>query len=418
MTMRYAPFRTTTLAVLTTAGLLASAACGGSGFDSDSASTQQSSGPASLQILIASSGDAETKAVTDAATAWAGSSGNKATVTTAQDIAQQLGQAFAGGNPPDVFYVDAARFADYASVGALEPYGDKVTGVDDFYPSLRKSFTYKDKLYCVPKDFSTLAMEINTDLWAKAGLSTADVPTTWEQLTAAGQKLKAKGITPIALGDTRDRIGAFMVQAGGWVVDQNATRATADTPENLQALQYVQSLLKDGLAKYPKQLDSGWSGEAFGKAKAAITFEGNWIEGAMKADYPAVKYTVNPMPAGPKGQGTLAFTQCWGIAAKSTHKDQAIKFVEAMTTGQQQLAFAKGFGVMPSRQSAKDQYTAQFPTDKPFVDGAAYAQGPVNAPKMDSVLADFDTGLQQLATGDPKALLARVQKNTQAVLGG
>ena len=26
----------------------------------------------------------------------------------------------------------------------------------------------------------------------------------------------------------------------------------------------------------------------------------------------------------------------------------------------------------------------------------------MNAPKMDSVLADFDTGLQRLATGDPK----------------
>jgi multiple sugar transport system substrate-binding protein len=416
--MRYASSRTMTLAAVTTAGLLATAACsGGSSFDSNTPSAQKS-GPASLQVLIASSGDAETKAVTDAAATWAGSSGNKATVTTAQDIAQQLGQAFAGHNPPDVFYVDAARFADYASVGALAAYADKVTGVDDFYPTLRQSFTYKDKLYCVPKDFSTLAMEINTGLWAKAGLSPADVPTTWEQLTAAAQKLKAKGITPIALGDTRDRIGAFMVQAGGWIVSKDGTRATADTPADLQALQYVQSLLKEGLAKYPKQLDAGWSGEAFGKGKAAITFEGNWIEGAMKSDYPGVKYTINPMPAGPKGPGTLAFTQCWGISAKSKYQDQAIKFVEAMTTGQQQLAFAKGFGVMPSRQSAKDQYTAQFPTDKPFVDGAAYAQGPVNAPKMDSVLADFDTGLQGLATGDPKAILARLQKNSQAVLGG
>jgi multiple sugar transport system substrate-binding protein len=412
--MRHA---TTTLAVLATAGLLATTACGGSGFDDNSSSTQQS-GPASLRILIASSGDAETKAVTDAAAAWAGSSGDKATVTNAQDIAQQLGQAFAGGNPPDVFYVDAARFADYASVGALEPYAGKVTGVDDFYPNLRQAFTYQGKLYCVPKDFSTLAMEINTDLWAKAGLTTADVPTTWEQLTAAARKLKAEGITPIALGDTRDRIGAFMVQAGGWIVDQDATRATADSPQNLQALQYVQTLLKGGLAKFPKQLDAGWSGEAFGKGKAAVTFEGNWIEGAMRSDYPAVKYTVNPMPAGPGGLGTLAFTQCWGIAAKSKYKDQAVRFVEAMTTSRQQLAFAEGFGVMPSRQSAKEQYTAQFPTDRPFVDGAAYAQGPVNAPKMDSVLADFDTGLQGLATGDPKALLARVQKNTQAVLGG
>jgi multiple sugar transport system substrate-binding protein len=402
------------IVLLAVSSLLAAAGCG-SGFNGSP--TTQQTGSASLQVLIGSSGAAETKAVQDAAASWAGSTGNKATVTPAQDIAQQLGQAFAGSNPPDVFYVDAARIADYASVGALLPYGDKVADVNDFYPNLRKAFTYQSKLYCIPKDFSTIAMEINTDLWTKAGLTTADVPTSWDQLTAVAQKLKTAGVTPIAIGDTRDRVGAFMVQAGGWIVNQDGTSATADTPQNLQALQYVQSLLKGGLAQYPKQLDTGWAGEAFGKGKAAIAFEGNWIKGAMQSDYPNVKYTVNALPAGPKGQGTLSFTQCWGISAKTKYADQAIKFVEAMTSGNQQLSFAKAFGVMPSRQSVKDQYTQQFPADKAFIDGVGYSQGPVNAPKMDSVLSDFDTGLQQLASGDPKALLQRLQKNTQAALG-
>jgi multiple sugar transport system substrate-binding protein len=89
-----------------------------------------------------------------------------------------------------------------------------------------------------------------------------------------------------------------------------------------------------------------------------------------------------------------------------------------MTAKDQQLTFAKAFGVMPSRQSVKDQYTSQFPTDKAFIDGAASAQGPVNAPKMDSVLTDFDTGLQQLATSDPEAILQRLQKNTTDAIGG
>src|SRR5215813_7193093 len=88
-------------ATLAVAALLA-AGCG-SGFNS-STSPSQKSGPASLQILIASSGDAETAAVKQAAAGWASSSGNKATVVPAQDIDQQLGQAFAGSKPPDVFY--------------------------------------------------------------------------------------------------------------------------------------------------------------------------------------------------------------------------------------------------------------------------------------------------------------------------
>ncbi|GAA0375500.1 hypothetical protein GCM10009530_27520 [Microbispora corallina] len=409
--------RVAALGAAACAALLSSAACG-SGFDDNGAQpAQQSGGPAKLQILIGSSGDAETAAVKQAADAWAKKSGSTATVTPAQDLAQQLGQAFAGSNPPDVFYVDASRFADYASVGALEPYGDKISNSTDFYESLRTTFTYDGKFYCAPKDFSTLALVVNQDLWSKAGLGDGDVPTTWDQLTAVSRKLKAKGVTPLVFGDTRDRVGAFMVQAGGWITSPDGKTATADSPENLTALQYVQSLLKDKLAQFPKQLDAGWGGEAFGKGKAAMTIEGNWIKGALKADFPDVKYSVHELPAGPKGKGTLSFTNCWGISAKSKYKQQAVDFVEAMTTVDQQMAFARAFGVMPSRQSAKDAYTKEFPDDAPFVNGADYAQGPVNAPKMDSVLADFDTGIQQLASSSPKTLLERVQKNTQAALG-
>ncbi|MFG1705032.1 extracellular solute-binding protein [Nonomuraea sp. M3C6] len=409
--------RAAALTSLACATTLLSAACG-SGFDDNPAEpAQQTSGPVTLQVLIGSSGEAETAAVKQAAQTWATSAGAGATVTPAQDLTQQLGQAFAGDNPPDVFYVDAIRFADYASVGALEPYADKISQPDDFYPTLRTAFTYDGKFYCAPKDFSTLALVVNQDLWTKAGLGDSDVPTTWEQLTSVSEKLKAGGVTPLAIGDTRDRIGAFMVQAGGWITSPDSKQATADSPQNIEALDYVRKLLADKLAQFPSQLDAGWGGEALGKGKAAMTIEGNWIKGGLKADFPDVKYSVHELPAGPKGKGTLSFTTCWGISAKSKHKQQAISFVEAMTKADQQMAFARAFGVMPSRQSVKTAYTGEFPADAPFVNGADYAQGPVNAPKMDSVLADFDTGLQKLTSTAPKTLLQRVQKNTQAALG-
>ncbi|GAQ66487.1 sugar ABC transporter substrate-binding protein [Streptomyces scabiei] len=397
---------------------LSLSACGGSGFDdSGEADGQASAGPASLNVLIESSGDAETKAVKKAVQTWATDSGNKATVTPAQDMAQQMGQGFASNNPPDVFYVDSKRFATYASAGNLEPYGDSFPGKDDFYPALRQAFTYDGKLYCVPKDFSTLGLQINTTAWSKAGLTDADIPTTWDELATVAKKLTTSRQVGLALGDTRDRIGAFMVQAGGWVTNKDATKVTADSPENLKALNFVKSLLADGSAKYPKQLDSGWSGEAFGKQKSAMAIEGNWITGAMKNDYPDVKYRTVPLPTGPAGKGTLAFTQCWGIAEKSKNKAAALDFVKAMTAKDTQLTFAEAFGVMPSRQSASADYVARFPQDKAFIDGAAYAQAPVNVAKIDQVLEDFDTGLQGLPNADPKQILARLQKNAQAVVG-
>jgi multiple sugar transport system substrate-binding protein len=401
-------------AFLATAMVASASACG-RGFDD---TPEQQSGPADLEVLIGSSGQAETDAVQQAAAEWAAATGNKATVIPAQDLAQQLGQAFAGSNPPDVFYVEAGRFADYAKAGALLPYGSEIEDANDFYQSLRDTFTFDGQLYCIPKDFSTIAMQINTDLWAQAGLTEDDVPTTWEELRSVAERLKAAGITPIVIGDTRDRIGAFMVQAGGWIVSKDGTQATGDSPENLQALEFVKGLIADGLAVYPRDIDTGWGGEAFGKQLAAITFEGNWIKGALQNDFPDVKYTVHEMPAGPKGKGTLSFTVCWGISAKTQYREQAIDFVRHMVSAEQQIKFTEAFGVMPSRSSLRDQYLAKFPADEAFIAGAEYAQGPVKAPKMDSVLADFDAGLQQLATTDPKTLLENLQKNTEAALAG
>ncbi len=36
-----------------------------------------------------------------------------------------------------------------------------------------------------------------------------------------------------------------------------------------------------------------------------MTIEGNWIKGAVKNDYPDLKYKTVELPAGPKGKGTL-----------------------------------------------------------------------------------------------------------------
>ncbi len=97
-------------------------------------------------MLIASSGDAETQAVQDAVKKWGDETGNTVKVTVASDMNQELAQGFAGGTPPDVFYLDASQFANYASNGSLYAYGDQVDNADDFYQSLRDTFTYEDKL--------------------------------------------------------------------------------------------------------------------------------------------------------------------------------------------------------------------------------------------------------------------------------
>jgi multiple sugar transport system substrate-binding protein len=369
-------------------------------------------------MLIASSGDAETAAVRTATEAWTEESGITVDVQVAQDIAQQLAQGFAGGTPPDVFYLDAGRFADFAEAGNLYAYADQLPDNDDFYESLRDTFTYDGTQYCAPKDFSTLALQINTQAWETAGLTDDDIPTTWDELATVAQQLTTGNQVGLALGPTRDRLGAFLVQNGGYWTNEDNTGATADSPENVEALEFVQGLLADGSAAYHGDLDAGWGGEAFGTGRAAMAMEGNWIRGAMSNDYPEVEYTVAELPEGPAGPGTLQFTQCWAVAADSPNQESAVELIEFLTTPEQQLQFAEAFGVMPSRQAAEEQYVEQFPDDAPFIAGGEYGRGPVTAPNIEPVMLDLDAQLESLATGDPQQILQGFDTNAQAVLGG
>jgi multiple sugar transport system substrate-binding protein len=374
-----------------------------------------------LQLMFGSSGDAETNAVKAAATAWSAKSGNKVTVIPAQNFSQQLTQGLAGGSPPDVFYVGSQTLSTLADNNNLAVTGDDASNPSDFYPSLVQSFTYKSKFYCAPKDFSTLALEINTDMWKAAGLTAADVPTTWAQLETVAKKLTTAKVAGLVFNDTLDRVDAFMRQAGGTMMNADNTTFTIDTPQNLQGLQFVQTLAKEGVLKFPKQIDTTWGGQAMGEDKAAMAIEGNWFVGGVKSSYPNLKYMVVPLPAGPTGtKATLSFTNCWGIAAASKHQAAAEDFVNYLASDAQQMTFATAFGVMPSRQSDQAAFATAFPDQKAFVEGASYAFGPVGAPGFPAAQMAFDAQVMGLANGssDPKTMLAALQKNATTALNG
>jgi multiple sugar transport system substrate-binding protein len=209
-----------------------------------------------------------------------------------------------------------------------------------------------------------------------------------------------------------------MAEAGGTYTTDDKSKFTFDSDANVQGLSYVQKLAKEGVLKFPKQVGAGWGGEAFGKGLAAMTVEGNWIVGAMQSDYSSVKYKIVALPAGPgRQQGTLSFTNCWGIASASKSQSSAIDFVNYLTTPEQQVSFAKAFGVMPSRDSAKAGFIAALPAQQAFVDGAAHALGPVTTTGFADVQKNFDSAIINLATtSDPKTMLKTLQTNATALL--
>ena len=167
----------------------------------------------------------------------------------------------------------------------------------------------KGHLYAAPKDFSTLALVINTASWKGAGLTNADLPKTWKQLAAVAKKLTRNGQVGLCTGPEFHRLGVFMIQAGGWLVSKDGKTATVNSKANITAFTFVKSMIRAGSMKLTNQIGAGWGGEGFGKKACAMTIEGNWIAGAMTHDYPTVGWRVAELPAGPdRHQGRRSST--------------------------------------------------------------------------------------------------------------
>lgn len=414
--------RPTTRALLGTGAVLLTSTliltgCG-SGFSGEDSASPDAEGLTSsddaLTLLIGSSGDAETAAVQSAVDAWSEDSGVEVSLQVASNLDQELSQGFAAGNPADLFYLSTDQLAGYAANGSLQPYGDQLENKDDFYPSLVENFTVDDTFYCAPKDFSTLALVINTGLWADAGLTDADIPETWDDLATVAKTLTTADQVGLAFGAEYQRIGVFMAGAGGGLVRDGA--AIAADEANVEALDYVKTHLADGTFAFAKDVGAGWGGEALGKQSAAMVIEGNWITGAMSNDFSDVEYTVAELPAGPAGQGTLQFTNCWGMAADSPNQQAALELVQYLTSADSQLAFSKAFGPMPSIASAADAWTADNEALAPFLSGADYAQFPPNLDGAADVIADFNAQLESLKSAEPVQILESVQSNLEAIV--
>jgi len=405
-------------------GCLAAAALAGCGTGNNSTPPTTGAPPATttappntnkISVLIGSSGQAETDAVTAAVTAWGQQAGIPTEVIAATDLAQEAAQGFASGQPADLLYMSSSDLVNYSANGSVQAYGDQLSNKADFYPQLVADYTVNGTFYAAPKDFSTLALVINTDMWSAANLTDADYPTTWDQLEAVAGKLTTSDHVGLCYNGELARIGVFFAQAGGGIETADG-HASANSAANVAALTYVKKLETEGYAASAADVGAGWGGEGFGTGKCAMTIEGNWITGAMTSSYANIKWKAVELPAGVQ-KGTLEFSNGWGLAADGDNKDNAVKLVEYLTSTDQQLAFAKAFGVMPSVQSATAGYTAQFPEMAAFAAGAAYATALPSQAGVSDVIADFNASLANLKTSDPKALLDTFQTNLQAVIG-
>jgi multiple sugar transport system substrate-binding protein len=293
--------------------------------------------------------------------------------TIVGDYMQKLQTELASNTAPDIFYLDSMPAPQLMSSGVLEPLDDYIkkynVDVNDFEPALLSAFQWDGKTYGLPKDFNTLALFYNKDMFKAAGIN--EPPKTWEELRDVAKKLTKDGVKGLVLSADLARFDAFINQNGGSVYQDG--KVTLNLPENAQALDFYVSLItKDKVADTPQNMGEGWNGDAFAAKKAAMAIEGGWMIPFLKEKAPDLNYGIAELPAG-KQKSTMAFTVAYVMNKNSKHKDEAFKLIEFLT-GKEGQQFVVDSGLaLPSRKSMQEGFKEKYPERAAFVDGASYA---------------------------------------------
>lgn len=270
------------------------------------------------------------------------------------DLRQKLVTGLAGGTLPDVLRADIIWVPEFADKGALVALDSEMPDfqsiADTVFAGPLSTNKWNGHYYGLPLDTNTRVMFYSDKVLADAGITS--LPKTVDEFEAAAQQVQAKlgkKVYAYAEGGT----GAWSVlpwiwSFGGGVTNAEITSADGvlNGPGTVAAVTKLKEWLDKGYLS-PSILGGGTAtSEQFGGGTTASILEGPWMPGIFKNQFPDLKFSYAPVPAGPGGSASVVGGENIVVFNSSQNKEAALAFTRFMLTQDVQLAMGK-IGQMP-----------------------------------------------------------------------
>jgi multiple sugar transport system substrate-binding protein len=264
-----------------------------------------------------------------------------------------------GDAAPDVFYLDALEAPFLMQQNVLEPLDSYITpsfDLIDFEKNLLQPFTAQNRIYGLPKDYSTLGLFYNKQAFVTAGL--IEPPKTWQALRISSKKLtidRDKDGKPDQYGfgvmPELARQAHTIRAMGGQVVDEH-DYATFATDAALQGLSLaVQQYQIDRTSARPLDVGTNTGSEMFGQGKAAMVAEGAWAIPYLQETFPNLDFAIAECPQINGKPGTMVFTVAYVMNRQSKHKQEAWELISYLTGKEGMEKWTSTGFALPSRKS-------------------------------------------------------------------
>ena len=292
----------------------------------------------------------------------------------------KLEAAAIGNKLPDIFWMHTNEILKYADNGMLEEVSDLVE-TDKFSDiSLQNAQGSDGKLYGVPKDKDVICLVYNADLFDQAGVAYPDDSWTWDDLITASQQIyDATGkYGYMAYADEQLGYWNFVYQNGGYILNEDKTKAGFDQPATQQAMEFY-----IGLQDYEWCPDQAYFGEqapstAFLSGQGAMYFEGTWNLLPMLQNNPDLngKLQVAALPAAPNpvsgdGRATISNGLCYAMSANNKHEEIVKDVLKFFGSEEAQRIQGESGAAIPAYEGLEDTWASAFESYDIDVSGVA-----------------------------------------------
>ncbi|MEP6988284.1 MAG: extracellular solute-binding protein, partial [Chloroflexota bacterium] len=251
--------------------------------------------------------------------------------------------------------------------------------VKNYDPNVIKdSGTYNGKVYEINLGRVVYSgIFYNKDMFAANNIA---VPTTWKELVAACDTLKAASIPCMTAGGKDGWpifVGAYGL-LGSEFPDQAAyaeglwtgkikynDEKSLDMWSKMQI--YASTMMEEGASGIANDAAPG----RFASGAVGMLPGGIWMAPAIDAAQPEFKWGYIPFPGSDNADDNKAwfgkYDQGWSIAANTPHKEAALEYVSEFSDPANYEAFANALGFIPTQPTAK--LTAQIGQEiAPYLD--------------------------------------------------
>ena len=281
--------------------------------------------------------------------------------TNLEEYYPKLNALVAANETPDVFIVSpGANLTDYVAPGVT---ADLTSILKDENPDWYASFsggvfdkqTYDGKIYAVPTNMAAACVFYNTEIFEKAG---AEVPTTYDELLDACEKIQAAGYTPITISAGTAWCLSMLV---GYLCDREGGPDNLDKINDGTGSWLDPSFLAAGekmveLSQYFQRTAAGDTNDvataAFYNEEAGMLIQGSWAIGQINGANPDFEdkcgvFQFPGIPGGADPNRIIAKTDSLAMSSKTEHKDACVALIKYFTDETAQKYTAEVGGKIP-----------------------------------------------------------------------